>query len=180
VLTAEVLEELAGSGPLRVLDLGCGNAQMLELFRERGMDCDYTDVDFSDTLLAAARERHAEEGQAALVVACVAALDGVEQGHDIALYSQMMGMLACPDGSPRRARDLARWTVIPFFEPIDHDLHVVELREMGIGDGTTVPCLRRKIVGDGYRVMLARLGCETVDVYGEQGSTNQINVLHYA
>jgi SAM-dependent methyltransferase len=180
VLTAEVLEGLAERGPFRVIELGCGNAQMLELFRERARAWDYTGVDFSAPLLAAARERHAGDPRASFVAADVAELAGIDGGYDVALYSHVIEMLACPEGSLRRACDLARRTVIRFFEPPVHDLDVVELREMEIGDGTTVPYLRRKIAADSYRLMLARLGCTAVDVYRDEGSTDQVHVLHYA
>ena len=50
---------------------------------------------------------------------------------------------------------------------------------MEIGDGTTVPYLRRKIARDSYRLMLARLGCTAVDVYRDEGSVDQVHVLRY-
>ncbi len=179
VLTAEVIEELAGRRPVRLLDLGCGNGQMLELFRERGMDLDYTGVDFSEPLLTAARERFADDPRARFIAADVNDPQGVDGGYDIALYSHVLEILSSPEASLRRARDLARHTVIRFFEPPEHDVDVVELREMEIGDGTTVPYLRRKIARDSYRLMLARLGCTAVDVYRDEGSVDQVHVLRY-
>ena len=38
-----------------VLDLGCGNAQLYEYMRERRLGYRYTGVDFSESLLEAAR-----------------------------------------------------------------------------------------------------------------------------
>jgi SAM-dependent methyltransferase len=180
VLTAEVIEELAGRKPVRLLDMGCGNGQMLELFREREMDCDYTGVDFSEPLLEAARARFASDGRAQFVAADVNDPEGLEPGQDVVLYSHVIEILASPEASLRRARDLASHTVIRFFEPPDHDVDVVELREMEIGDGTTVPYVRRKIARDSYRLMLARLGVVSVDVYRDESSTDQVHVLRYA
>jgi SAM-dependent methyltransferase len=176
LLTAEVIEEL---GATSVVDLGCGNGQMLELFRERGRAWEYLGVDFSEVLLEAARERFAADAHAAFVAADVNDPVDVPGGHDVALYSHVVEILSCPEASLRRARELARHTVIRFFEPPVHELDVTELREMEIGDGTTVPYLRRKIARDSYRLMLSRLGCTAVDVYHDDGSTDQVHVLRY-
>lgn len=178
VLTAEVIESLGDGSATRLIDLGCGNGQMLELLRERGASIHYTGVDFSEPLLDVARERFAGDAGARFVAADVN--DPVVEGRfDVALYSHVIEILSCPEGSLARARDLAAVTVIRFFEPPEHELDTVELREMEIGDGTKVPYLRRKIGRDAYRLMLARLGVRTVDVYRDDASRDQIHVLHY-
>jgi 2-polyprenyl-3-methyl-5-hydroxy-6-metoxy-1,4-benzoquinol methylase len=178
LLTVEVIGELC-PGPVRVLDVGCGNGQMLELMRERGLDCDYTGVDFSEVLLDAARRHHAGDARATFIADDVTTMERVVGGFDVALFSHVVEMLGCPEGALARAHELARHTVIRFFEPPVHELDVTELREMEIGDGTTVPYLRRKIARDSYRLMLARLGCTAVDVYHDDGSTDQVHVLRY-
>jgi len=178
VLTIEVIAELTRA-PFRLLDVGCGNGQMLEPIREQGMDCDYVGVDFSEPLLEAARRLHLSDGRATFIRDDVIELGRVEGRFAIALYSHVLEILSAPEASLRRARDLAQYTVIRFFEPPDHDIDVVELREMEVGDGTTVPYLRRKIARDSYRLMLARLGCSSVDVYRDESSTDQVHVLHY-
>jgi SAM-dependent methyltransferase len=180
VLTAEVIADLAPRGRrVRVVDLGCGNGQMLELFRERGMELDYLGVDFSEPLLDVARERFADDPHASFVAADVNDPSGIPDEHDVALYSHVVEILSCPEGSLARARELARHTVIRFFEPPEHELDVVELREMEIGDGTVVPYLRRKMARDSYRLMLARLGVTGVDLYRDEGSADQVHVLRY-
>jgi hypothetical protein len=69
--------------------------------------------------------------------------------------------------------------VIRFFEPPEHEWDFVELREMDVGEGRTAPYLRRQIGREEYRLMLARCGCERVDVYDDETAADQVHVLHF-
>jgi len=171
---------LLGMGKtISVLDLGCGNANLLEYLRHRGLTGAYTGVEFSEPLLEAARTAFAADQAAHFVRADVNDLVGVSGSFDVAVYSHVIEMLGSPEQSLCAARRLARAVVIRFFEPPDHDFDAVEIREMDVGGERTVPYLRRRMGRDYYRLVLARLGCEVVDVYQDDQARDQVHVLHY-
>jgi ubiquinone/menaquinone biosynthesis C-methylase UbiE len=162
-----------------VLDLGCGNANLLEYLRHRGLNGTYTGVEFSEPLLDAARSVFASDAAARFVRADVNDLDGVSGSFDVAVYSHVIEMLGAPEQSLLASQRLARAIVIRFFEPPDHDFDSVEIREMEVGRDRTVPYLRRRMGRDYYRLVLARLGCEVVDVYQDEQARDQVHVLNY-
>jgi SAM-dependent methyltransferase len=178
-LLVEVLSRHASGRELSLLDLGCGNGQLLETFREGGKEWAYTGVDFSAPLLDAARETFADDARASFVHADVNTLEGVSGHWDVALYSHVLEMIGSPEGSLLQAAKLADAVAIRFFEPPDFDADLVELREMEVGDGATVPYLRRKMGRDNYRMILAKTGCKRVDVYRDESSKDQVHLLHF-
>jgi SAM-dependent methyltransferase len=181
-LVVELLGQAAGTAasPLQVLDLGCGNGQLLEALRAAGNPCRYTGVDFSDTLLAAAREAHAADRDAAFVKDDIEELASISGPFDWTLFSHVIEMLSCPECALRRAKDLSRQVLIRFFEPPEFDVDTVELREMDVGGDRKVPYLRRKMSRDFYRLILANLGVSRVEIFQADGDKDQLHVLHFA
>jgi hypothetical protein len=88
-------------------------------------------------------------------------------------------MLSSPERSLLKARTFAGLIIIRFFEPPDFETDTVELRDMDIGEGRTVPYIRRKMSRDYYRLILTKLGCTSVDVYRAESAKDQVHVLHY-
>jgi SAM-dependent methyltransferase len=176
-LLLEVLAKEAGRGDLSIVDLGCGNAQLLETFRAKGFDWTYVGVDFSQPLLAAARKAFADDPNASFLHADVNTLQGVEGRWDVAVYSHVVEMIGSPERSILGAARLAGAIAIRFFEPPEFDADLVQLREMEIGDGTTVPYLRRMMGRDYYRMILAKAGCKRVDVYRDESSKDQVHLV---
>jgi SAM-dependent methyltransferase len=179
-ILVEVLAGLARGNDLSILDLGCGNAQLLEAFRAAGKRWRYTGVDFSAPLLDAARETYASDADASFLRADVNTLEGVDGHWDVAIYSHVVEMIGSPESSIVRAARLADFVAIRFFEPPDFDADLVELREMEVGDGEIVPYLRRKMGRDYYRMILAKAGCTRVDVYRDELSKDQVHLLRFS
>lgn len=178
-LLADVIRKLRGREDLTVLDLGCGNAQLYEYLKHTGLGCSYTGVDVSEPLLDAAREIHGGDPSASFVQADLMSLDGVDGHWDVAVFSHVIEILSGPEDALRSARDRADAIAIRFFEPPEFDSDVVELRHMEVGEGRTVPYLRRKMSRDHYRLILSRLGCRTVDVYRDDMSKDQVHLLRF-
>ena len=177
-LLGEVLEDEARGRSLSVLDLGCGNGQLYEHLRE-ATSCigRYVGVDFSSVLLAAARAAMAGDPRAEFVQDDVAALDNVQGRFDVVIYSHVIEMLASPEASLHRAKQLTDLIAVRFFEPPEFDTLTVDLREMEVDDGKAVPYLRWKMSRDYYQLILAKLGCRRVDVFQADGDKDQIHLL---
>jgi SAM-dependent methyltransferase len=178
-LLIEVLTRLAGRRELSIIDLGCGNGQLLETFREHGVNWPYTGVDFSEPLLEAARATFADDPAASFLRADVNTLEGVDGHWDVALYSHVLEMIGSPEGSLLNAARIADAIAIRFFEPPEFETDLVELREMEVGDGSAVPYLRRKLGRDYYRMILAKAGCKQVDLYRDESSKDQVHLLRF-
>jgi SAM-dependent methyltransferase len=184
-LLVDVLEELAreralGSGrSLAILDLGCGNAQLYEYFKERKLRCTYTGVDISPPLLDVAQQNHAGDPSARFLADDIVELGEVDGRFDVVLYSHVFEILSSPERSLRRARELAPLVVIRFYEPPEFEEDTVDLLEMEIDEGgAPVPYIRWKMSRDHYRLILRKTGCREVDVYRDV-SKDQVHVLHY-
>jgi SAM-dependent methyltransferase len=180
----EIVVELLGrvaaeSGALRVLDLGCGNGQLLDAMRAAGNSCHYTGVDFSDVLLAAAKEAHASDLRATFAKDDIENLSSISGPFDWTLFSHVIEILGCPECALRRAKELSPRVLIRFFEPPEFDVDTVELREMDVGGDRKVPYLRRKMSRDFYRLMLANLHVCRVEVFQAEGDKDQVHVLHF-
>jgi ubiquinone/menaquinone biosynthesis C-methylase UbiE len=179
-LLGEVLCDHASARGLSVLDLGCGNGQLYELLRETKSVARYVGVDFSAPLLAAARQAFAGDTRAEFVEDDVSLLAVVKGPFDFVIYSHVIEMLASPETSLRRAKDVADKILIRFFEPPEFDAVTVELREMTVGENKTVPYIRWKMSQDYYRLILANIGCKRVDIYQADGDKDQVHVLHFS
>lgn len=161
--------------PFRVLDLGCGNGQLFEAIRERGLKCDYTGVDFSEVLLKAAREACP---QATFISDDVHTLSRLTERFDMACFSHVIEMLPSPESALAAARRVADKIAIRFFEPPAEGADWVELLDMEVGGTEKVPYLRRRMSQAFYELILSRIGCRSVDIY-HTNSKDQIHVLHF-
>lgn len=173
-LLVDVLKQYTKQTPNpKVIDLGCGNAQMGEYFIEQQFPCDYTGVDFSDVLLDAGRKALPS---AQFIKDDVNTLDAVSGKYDVAFYSHVVELLAAPEDSLAAARRLSDLVVIRFYEPPDFERDSIELRWLDVGSDKQVPYLRRKMSRDYYSLILARLNCKRVDVFRDT-SKDQVHVL---
>jgi SAM-dependent methyltransferase len=177
-LLGDVLRRL-DRDELRILDLGCGNAQLYEYLKSVGLRCAYTGVDVSEPLLDAAREIHTGDPRASFAHADLMTLEGVEGRWDVAVFSHVIEILSGPEDALQAAHDRAEFIAIRFFEPPEFDTDVVELRQMEVGEGRMVPYLRRKMSRDHYRLILSRIGCRRVDVYRDDMSKDQVHLLRF-
>lgn len=172
----DILAEAGDGRRLRLLELGCGNGQFARTLFERGLDCDYTGVDFSQPLLEAGRRTFARDDRVRFLHGDIEVLDNVSGRFDFVIYSHALEMLASPERSLRAARRFAERVLIRFFEPPDFETTSVELRQMDLGAGA-VPYLHWKMGRSFYRLMLAELDAKRVDIYRTPGR-DQVHVVH--
>lgn len=175
-LLVDVLRQYTNKNPRpSVIDLGCGNAQLGEYFVEQRLDCEYTGVDFSDVLLEAGR---LALPSANFIKDDVNELSTVTGHYDVALYSHVVELLSAPEDSLAAAKRLASLVIIRFYEPPEFDRDSIELRWLDVGSEKQVPYLRRKMSRDYYRLILSRLGCQSVDIFRDT-TKDQIHVLKF-
>lgn len=171
----DVISSSLRLGKPSVLDMGCGNGQLFGFFKEKGFECDYTGVDFSEPLLFAARREHPE---ATFLQGDINQLVSLRSSRfDFVIYSHVIEMLESPELSLHEAKKLTDRILIRFFEPPEFDVDTIELCEMDLGIGK-VPYLRRKMSRSYYRLILANVGCKRVDVYRDV-SKDQVHSLFF-
>jgi ubiquinone/menaquinone biosynthesis C-methylase UbiE len=175
-LLVDVLRQYTANAKVpKVIDLGCGNAQLGEYFIEKDFRCDYTGVDFADVLLDAGRKALPSSQ---FIKDDVNTLTRVSGEYDVALYSHVVELLSAPEDSLSAARRLSDLVVIRFYEPPEFESDVVEMLWMDVGAEKSVPFLRRKMSRDYYQLVLSRIGCKRVDVYRDT-SKDQVHVLTF-
>jgi ubiquinone/menaquinone biosynthesis C-methylase UbiE len=170
-----LLNILKSNQAVSILDLGCGNAQLYEYFKSQNYICKYTGIDFSEPLLAAARNKHPEAEFIADDVHKLDALSG--RNFDFVIYSHVLEMLESPHASLLQAKEYSSRIAIRFFEPPEAEVDRVELLEMEGGKGL-VPYLRRTMSKKYYQLILHQIGCKRVDIYLDI-SKDQVHVLRF-
>jgi hypothetical protein len=88
--------------------------------------------------------------------------------------------LSSPEGALQNAKRVADAIIIRFFEPPDGVDTVVEIGNLNVGDPSAPlnPYLRWTLGRDYYRLILAKLGVQRVDIYRTQ-TKDQVHVLHF-
>lgn len=175
-IVADLIRQLSGGGEVSILDVGCGNAQMLQFLKDQGIKCHYTGVDFSLPLLKVAMRNFPDSEFLCDNIETLLSLKGT---YDIALYSHVIELLSSPEEALLAARKVARKIMIRFYEPPEFEVDRVELKEMDIGAETKVPYLRRKMSRDYYRLVLYKIGCRKVEIYKDTASKDQVHLLHF-
>lgn len=174
-ILCEVLQKQFSDSNPRILDFGCGNGQLFEFFKTQDFACDYTGIDFSDSLIDVAR---AQNPEAEFIVGDVnQACDLVSGRFDCVIYSHVFEILESPELSLQNAKKLSSQVLIRFFEPPEYEVDTVELKEMDLGLGS-VPYLRRKMSKSYYQLILANAGCKKVDVYKDT-TRDQVHLLYF-
>jgi ubiquinone/menaquinone biosynthesis C-methylase UbiE len=179
-LLADILLDSGGGRPLKLIELGCGNGQLAEYLFDRELDFTYTGVDFSDPLLKAGQERFAGNSAVRFVKADIHQLLEITSGYDYAIYSHVIEILSSPETALKSAKRIADRILIRFFEPPEHADTTVEIVNLNIGrpDAPLNPYLRWTLGRDYYRLILAKLGVQRVDVY-RTATKDQVHVLHF-
>jgi len=158
-----------------VLDLGCGNGQLLEFFKEKKWTCNYFGIDFSQPLINVARRQNAE---ATFICGDVNNLGSiVTSKFNFVIYSHVLEILESPERSLIEAKKLTDTILIRFFEPPEFNIDTVELREQDLGQGS-FPYIRRMMSKKYYQLILTNIGCKGVDVY-KDSTKDQVHVLHF-
>ena len=159
----------------KILDLGCGNAQLYEFFKLNNIKCKYTGVDFSKPLLEAAKKNNNEANFLFCDINQLS--ENLSGDFDLVIYSHVLEMLESPEKSLSEAKKFSEIILIKFFEPPNSVFDIVELREMDLGLGK-VPYLRRKISSKYYQFILANIGCKKVEIYSDK-SNDEVHILYF-
>lgn len=179
VLVASVLKELFGSAKFRLADFGCGNGHFYSFLREQGLDVEYVGCDFSTSLLAAGRERFADDNRVQFLEIDIEDVELELECCDVVLFSHVIEMLQSPQKSLLAAKRIAPTALIRFFEPPVGKYDLVELRELDTGAIGKEPYLRRTMSEAYYNLVLHEVGCRSVDVHQVEGDKDQVHVVRF-
>jgi len=173
-----IIKEISGNSNIRLIEFGCGNAQMYEYLKEE-VEITYTGVDFSEPLIEAARLNINNDKNVELVAGDICEFDKKDNTYDMVLFSHVIEMLSSPSQALAKAKELAPIILIRFFEAPTYEHDLVELLDMDVGKDQKVPYLRRKMGSDYYKLILQKLGCNKVDVYAVNPTCkDQVHVLY--
>ncbi len=178
-LVASLLREIFGDRPFRLADFGCGNGQMYDFFKSRGLACEYFGYDFSDSLLDAGRVRFAGDANGHFVEADIGNPEPATEPCDVVLYSHVLEILPSPERSLIAARRTAPLVMIRFFEPPVSEYDLVEVKQLDVGPVATAPYLRRTMSKDYYNLILNKVGCRSVEVHQVDGDKDQVHLLRF-
>lgn len=169
------LKKEAKDKKISIIDLGCGNGQLYETWKEAGLNFTYTGVDFSEPLLAVARKNYLE---AIFISDDVNTLERITDKYDVAVYSHVLEVLSSPETSLIRAKEIANKVFIRFFEPPEFKTDSVELKMMNVSSLLPhAPYLRRKMSKDYYRSLWQKAGFEKLETFKDESSKDQIHIL---
>jgi len=175
-IISEILKKF--DSKINVLDLGCGNGQLIQKLIDYGVDVNFTGVDFSNSLLKAAIE---SIPNSTFINDDITKLSKVETNFKIGIYSHVIEMLESPIESLLNASNICEIIIIRFFEPPNFKYDCTEIREMIVDEqnGLNAPYIRRKISKNYYNLILNEIKCKKVERYLDEYSNDEVHVLYF-
>ena len=175
-IVSEILKEFGVQ--IKVLDLGCGNGQLISKLINFGVDAHFTGVDFSDALLEAAVESLPNSN---FINDDVIKLKNVNTNFKVGIYSHVIEMLESPMESLINASKICEIIIIRFFEPPNFKFDSAEIKEMTVDEATNTraPYIRRKISKSYYNLILNEIKCKKAEKYLDEYSNDEIHVLYF-
>jgi ubiquinone/menaquinone biosynthesis C-methylase UbiE len=160
---------------LRVLEFGSGNGERLDLVLDAGIEVDWTGIDISSALVESARKRH--PGQTWLVGDAEYPENvlgkSISVGFDVCLFCHVLEMLESPEMALKKAKVLARTTIVEFFEPPNGDVH---RSAIGMLPESNLPYLRHTIGRETYLTWLANAEFKNLTIHKTKGKY-EVHVL---
>lgn len=179
-LMASILLEIYGDKEFHLADFGCGNGHLYGFFRSSGLNLRYTGLDFSTSLMQAARERYPNDDRVVFRECDIQDATADLGSADIVLYSHVVEMLESPGASLAAAKRMAPKIMIRFFDPPAERHDRVEIRKLDVGAGEpTMPYLRRSISMAYYELMLRDISCRSVDIHKVGGDLDEVHLIDF-
>lgn len=170
------IDEKEDKRALRVLELGSGNGERLDLVLDSGIKVNWTGIDISSALVESATLRHPNQtwivGDAEypeLVLGDVSV-----RPFDICLFCHVLEMLESPELALRKAKHLGNVTIIEFFEPPNGIAHKSEIKLL---PETNLPYLRHTIGRETYLAWIANAGFKNLIIHQTFGKY-EVHVLY--
>lgn len=159
---------------VRVLELGPGNGERLELALSLGLSVAWTGIDISSALIGVARQNSPNHtwliGDAEYPEQT---LGDSTTSFDVCLFCHVIETLESPELALQKARRLAKYTVIEFFEPPTDEAHRSEIRTLA---ESGQPYIRHKIGTETYLTWLRSAGFENLVIHRTFGKY-EVHVL---
>ena len=160
---------------LRVLEFGSGNGERLDLVLKTGIKVDWTGIDISPALVESAERRHPDQtwivGDAEYPENVLG--ETISVGYDVCLFCHVLEMLESPEMALKKAKGLAKTTIVEFFEPPNG---VVHRSEIGMLPESNMPYLRHTIGRETYLTWLANAEYENLTIHKTKGKY-EVHVL---
>lgn len=173
-LLIDIIKKINLDKNLNLIDIGCGNGNLLKYLKLNDLNVNYTGVDFSEPLITAAKQLHPNDN---FIIDDVSMLTNISTTYDIAVYSHVIECLSSPDRALTRGAEIAKLIIIRFCEPPVFEFDEIEIRTLNFGE-ENFPYLRRKMSKSYYQLILSRLSIKEVHVYNDINSNDQVHILY--
>jgi len=142
----------------RVLDVGCGNAQIYAAFKEAGVPIRYTGIDFSLPLIRQARDLTRDDSDAQIIESdCYDFFSKNQAPYDLSICSHILELIESPDLLLHHLSKASKFIAIRWYEPPINQFHVTEVKLSAHPEhAESAPYIRRKMSTDYYENLLRK------------------------
>ncbi len=158
----------------KVLDIGCGNAQIYQLLKKHNPNLNYTGVDIADSLLEVAKNVVGDNGKI-VKDDIFKYVSNTNEKYDFAILCHMLECIESPDFIIGKASNMANYIAIHWYDTPKYDYDVVTIAKNPHSEDTFKPYIRRKMGKDYWGYIINRNNLELVH-HDSSGENNTIEI----
>lgn len=155
----------------KILDIGCGNAQIYPILKKHNPTLDYTGVDITDALIEAARGVVGDNGKI-IKDDIFNYITNTREKYDFAILSHMLECVESPDLLMGEASKACDYICIHWYDTPKYKYDVVTIAKNPHSGDTFNPYLRRKMGKDYWAYIVKRHGLKLV--HRESAAENNV------
>ena len=140
----------------KVLDIGCGNAQLYPILKKNNPNLDYTGVDIVDSLLTAAKSVVGDGGKIIKDDIFKYLTSSDSPRFDFGVLSHILECVESPDLLMGRASDLCEYIAIHWYDPPIYEYDATTIAKNPHSEDSFKPFIRRKMGKDYWSYIINR------------------------
>ena len=155
----------------KVLDIGCGNAQIFPLLKSHNPNLRYTGVDITDSLVDVAK---GVVGDVGIIVKddIFKFVTNTNERFDVSILSHMLECIESPDLIMGKAANISDYIAIHWYDTPKYDYDAVTIAKNPHSEDSFKPYLRRKMGKDYWEYIINRYNL--VLVHRESSGVNNV------
>ena len=137
----------------RVLDIGCGNAQIYPILKQHNPNLQYTGVDITESLVNVAKGV-VGDGGTIIKDDIFKYVSNTTERFDVLILSHMLECIESPDLIMTKAAQISDYIAIHWFDTPKYDYDIVTIAHNPHSEDTFKPYLRRKMGRDYWQYLI--------------------------